>query len=197
VPLNPDRARWQERYAADLDAGRRSPSSWVVERCGALPAGALVADVAAGAGRHAIALAEQGSRVVAVDFVESAVAAARRGHPRVLAAVADAAALPFAPGTFDAVLTVNFLDRALFQTFVALVRPGGWLVVETYTREHLALVASGRARRPRDPAYTLEPGELPRLVAPLTVLAYREGLVRDDAGERCVASVVAVKGEEP
>ena len=55
---------------------------------------------------------------------------------------------------------------------------------------------SGWARRPRDPAYTLAPGELPRLVAPLEVVAYREGLVHDDAGERCVASVVAVKSDE-
>jgi hypothetical protein len=39
----------------------------------------------------------------------------------------------------------------------------------------------------------LEPGELPRLVAPLRVIAGREELVNDDAGERWVASAVAVK----
>ena len=194
--MSPDRTGWEQRYATDHAAGHRAPSAWVVERCAALPAGALVADVAAGTGRHAAAVAGHGSRVIAVDFVEQAVAAARAGDPRVFPLVADATALPFAAGTFDAVLVVNFLDRALFPAFAALLRPGGWLVYETYTREHLALVASGRARRPRDPAYTLEPGELPRLVAPLEVVAYREGLIRDDAAERCVASVVAVKGEE-
>jgi hypothetical protein len=65
------------------------------------------------------------------------------------------------------------------------------LIVETYTVGHRALVDAGRARAPTNPAYMLAPGELPRLVAPLDVVASREGVVRDEAGERHVASVVA------
>ena len=152
----------------------------------------VVVDLACGDGRHVAPLAAAGRRIVGVDFVEVAVrTAARRGAAA--GVVADMAALPFAAGTLDAIVVVNFLDRALFPALVGLLRPGGALVYETYERGHLALVASGRARAPRNPAYVLEPGELPRLVRPLAVVARREGLVNDDAGERCVSSVVAVR----
>jgi len=200
LPPDPtDRERWQTRYAGVTPetAESRAPSAWVLAQCLALvPADAVVVDVAAGLGRHAVALAERGRRVVALDFVEDAVVVARRRATwgvsgEVWALVADASALPFADGSVDAILTVNFLDRALFPTFARLLRPGGRLVVETYTRRHADLVAEGRARAPRNPAYMLEPGELPRLVAPLRVVAQREALVKDDAGERWVASVVA------
>ena len=43
------------------------------------------------------------------------------------------------------------------------------LVYETFTR---AQAARGH---PKNPAFLLEEGELPRLVAPLEVLAYEEG----------------------
>ena len=186
-----DRQRWAERYATDLRLSR-APSAWVVDHCLALPPDAVVVDLAAGSGRHARALAERGRRVVAVDFVERAVRAAC-ATPGVWGVVADAAGLPFADGSLDAILVVNFLDRALVPTFARLLRPRGVLVAETYTLGHRALVDAGRSRAPTNPAYMLAPGELPRLVAPLEVVAAREGLVRDAAGERYVASVVARK----
>lgn len=158
-----------------------------------LSPGGLVVDLAAGDGRHAGPIAATGRPVVAVDFVESAVQQAMRRHPLVHGVVADAGALPFVPGTLPVLLCVNFLDRALFPRLIALLEPGGTLVYETYTVEHLALVAAGRARAPRNPDYTLRPGELKSLVAPLAIAEYREGLLRDEAGERHVASVVARK----
>lgn len=155
-----------------------------------VPAGALVLDLAAGAGRHARAIADTGRPVVAVDFVEAAVRRAVRGSPLVEGVVADTVALPFLPGTLPAIVCVNFLDRALFPRLIGLLELGGFLVYETYTVEHLSLDA---VRGPRNPDYLLRPGELRTLVAPLTVLEYREGRDRDEAGERHVASVVARK----
>lgn len=156
-----------------------------------LPADLTIVDLAAGTGRHARPIAESGHVVVAVDFVEVAVRAAVAGHPRIHGVVADAGALPFRAGTLDAIVVVNFLDRALFPQLVTLLRPGGYLLYETYTDVHLTLVQRGRARAPRDPRYTLRPGELRALVAPLAVIDYREGLVHDEAGERHCASVIA------
>lgn len=197
--MSDERERWQTRYAGATPetANDRAPSAWVVAQCLALPDEHLFVDVAAGLGRHAVALAERGRRVVALDFVEDAVRVATRRawgvSGEVWGLVADASALPFADGALDAIITVNFLDRALFATFARLLRPGGHLVAETYTRRHADLVAEGRARAPRNSAYMLEPGELPTLVAPLRVIAGREELANDDAGERWVASAVAVK----
>lgn len=154
-----------------------------------LAPGALVLDLAAGPGRHARAIAATGRPVIALDFVEAAVRQAVHRSPLVAGVVADAATLPLFPGMLPAIVCVNFLDRALFPRLIALLELGGFLVYETYTRAHLSLDVSG----PRNPAYLLQPGELETLVAPLRILEYREGLRRDAAGERHVASVLARK----
>lgn len=183
-----DRAHWTEKYAAEI---RESPpSAWVAAHLTGLAADAICLDLASGAGRHAALLAGERRTVVALDFVDAVVrrAAARAG---VAGVVAEAGALPFGAATFDLVVVVNFLDRSLFTTFAELLRPGGRLIVETFTLENLQRIPAGRRRGPSNPAFLLEPGELPRLVAPLRVVAAREGLVCDAAGERWTAGIVA------
>jgi SAM-dependent methyltransferase len=193
-----DRDHWEAYYAARGELSPGAPSAWVVEQTRRLLPGALVLDLAAGRGRHALALAACGYRVVAIDVVERAVAAMVAGARTVgartvgarapLGVVADVGALPVRAGAADAVLCVNFLDRALFSAFAELLRPGGWLIVETFTERQREL-----GRGPRSAAHLLASGELRSLVRPLAVIAEREGLVRDDAGERHVAGVVAEK----
>ena len=149
----------------------------------------MILELAAGHGRHAVPLAEAGRVVIAVDIVEIAVAAARRHTLGTLTAVvADVGALPVRERSVDAVLCVNYLDRTLFPQLGRLLHPGGRLIIETFTVAQRTL---GRGPRNRD--YMLEPGELPRLVGPLEVIESAEGLVRDDAGERYVAGLVAVR----
>ena len=63
---------------------------------------------------------------------------------------------------WELVLVFNFLWRPLFPRLVEALRPGGILLCESFTREHA--LAYGR---PANPDHVLEPGELPRLVAPL------------------------------
>lgn len=187
------RADWEARYAERGNELDRAPSSWVIERCLTLPPHSLIVDVAGGTGRHAAALAEQGRTVVVVDFVQRAVAAAIARHQRIAGVVADAGALPFRAESFDAIVCVSFLDRSLFEVFARLLRPGGTLVYETFMHAHLDVVARGRARGPRNPAYLLLPNELPALVSPLVVQEHTEGLIVDAAGERHVARVMALK----
>ncbi len=158
-----------------------------------LPRDALVLDVAGGTGRHAEPIARGGRTVILVDFVHRAVAAAAARHERILGVVADANALPFGREAFHAIVCVSFLDRSLFKAFAEMLKPGGVLVYETFTRGHLDVVAGGRAHGPRNAAYLLEAGELPTLVTPLIVQEREEGLVVDDAGERHVARVMALK----
>ena len=155
----------------------------------ALPSGSIILDLAAGRGRHAVPLAAAGRRVIAVDIAEPAIVAARRAGGALDGVVADVTALPFREGAADAVLCVSFLDRSLVAHIRRVLRRGGRLIIETFTRAQLSL-----NRGPRDPAFLLEPGELRSLVTPLRVIESREGLVHDAAGERYVASVVAVNG---
>ncbi len=186
------RADWNTRYAAQR-VDEKSPSRWIVQQYRALASASLVCDIAGGAGRHAAPLVAQGHRVVLLDFAETAVRDALR-HSRVTyTVVADARALPLRDGGFDAVVVTNFLDRDLIPAFIALLKPGGRLLYETYTTEHVTLVAAGLARAPRSACFLLKPGELRALVSPLTIVDYREGEIVDEAGRRACASVHAIR----
>ena len=188
-----DRAHWEARYAERGPERDRVPSPWVIRRCLALSPGALIVDVAGGSGRHAVPLAQAGRTVVLVDFIVSALEAARERQPTILTVAADIRMLPLAPESVDAVVCVSFLDRTVFGSLAKVLRPGGSLVYETFVQRHLELVAARRAHGPRNPAFLLEPGELRGLAAPLVVREYEEGLVDDAAGVRHVAQLVAVK----
>jgi SAM-dependent methyltransferase len=184
-----ERSRWDAYYSENADRSPGAPSGWVLERALSLPAGGLVLDLASGRGRHAIPLVRAGRRVVALDIAVGAVRAVARAGAH--AVVADAAAMPLGEEVVDAILCVNFLDRALFMRLAALLRPGGSLIVETFTVDQRKL-----GRGPTSGAHLLEPLELPRLVAPLEVIESFEGLVDEgiEGGERYVARVLAVKG---
>lgn len=188
-----ERDEWAAKYRERGKEPDHAASRWVIERCATLPDNALILDLAGGTGRHADPIARGGRTVVVMDFIQRAVAAAAARNDRILGVVADASALPFRPDSFDAIVCVSFLDRSVFPLFVTLLRAGGTLVYETFTREHLDVVARGHARGPRSLEYLLSPGELRTLVVPLEVREYDERLIIDDAGERHVARVVATK----
>jgi len=167
--------------------GVAPPATWLTQHAHLLPAAGEALDVACGRGRHALWLATRGLTVHAIDRSAEAVAAldalARQHHLPVRARVSDLeTGTPDLPrSAFDLVVVVHYLHRPLFPALVAAVRPGGLLVYETFTR---AQAARGK---PTNPAFLLEPGELVDLVAPLDVIAHREGTFDG----RDVASVVA------
>ncbi|HSJ97425.1 MAG TPA: class I SAM-dependent methyltransferase [Myxococcota bacterium] len=178
-----------------MPAGADAPSPFVLAQEAALRAAARhgsVLDLACGRGRHARLLAGWGLRVVALDRDRQALAglaaAARAGNLPIAPLRADAEApcgLPLRPGAFGAVLVTRFLFRPLAPALAALLRPGGLLLYETFTSRQRDL---GQA--PRNPAFLLEPGELPRLFPALQVLASHEGL-REGPFPEWVASLAA------
>jgi len=77
VDRQPWNERWDERYgAAEFDPAR-PPSQVVAAELGDLPPGRAL-DLAAGAGRHTVWLAERGWRVTAVDFSRVGLARGRQ-----------------------------------------------------------------------------------------------------------------------
>jgi demethylmenaquinone methyltransferase/2-methoxy-6-polyprenyl-1,4-benzoquinol methylase len=91
-------------------------------------------DLAAGTGVSAAELARSGAYVVGADLSLGMLRSGRRTRPEVPLLAADALALPFADGTFDAV-TISFGLRNVVNTNAALrelyrvTRSGGRLVV--------------------------------------------------------------------
>jgi ubiquinone/menaquinone biosynthesis C-methylase UbiE/uncharacterized protein YbaR (Trm112 family) len=99
--------------------------------------GKLVLDVGAGSGRHSFQAHAAGARVVAVDLGDSIDVARANLPPEVLTVQCDAERLPFAPQTFDLVMSIGVLhhlpdtERAL-RGLPRFVRPGGRLHVYLY-----------------------------------------------------------------
>jgi demethylmenaquinone methyltransferase / 2-methoxy-6-polyprenyl-1,4-benzoquinol methylase len=96
--------------------------------------GSRALDVATGTGDLAIELARRGADVVGSDFSEGMLSRARAKAPGIAWEQADALALPYEDGTFDAA-TVGFgarnfgdLARGLAE-MARVVRPGGRVVV--------------------------------------------------------------------
>jgi SAM-dependent methyltransferase len=71
------RERWDEKWRERGTEARTEPSRFLVEELSGVPAGRAL-DLACGAGRNAIWLAERGWRVTGVDYSEVALAEARR-----------------------------------------------------------------------------------------------------------------------
>lgn len=182
----PQRAEWDERHRGK-HAGDAEPFlTAMLER---IPRG-VVLDVAAGRGRNALALAHSGTRVVAVDYSAEAMrllaATARDARLAIWPMVSNLDSFHLKDESFDAIVNINFLDRALFPKLERALRPGGVLLADTFLIDQAAL------GHPRDPRFLLGHGELRALAGGLEVEEYREGPVVYPNGERAFrASMLA------
>jgi SAM-dependent methyltransferase len=155
-----DATYWDERYAKhDGERHEHSlaggPDPTLVEVVSALPPGRAL-DVAAGLGRHALWLAEQGWDVTAVDFSAVAIDAGRAheepGHTPIEWVVADAREWEPAPGRapYDVVLCSFFhLEDEVYGRVRQWLAPGGRLVVLGHALRNLTDGVGG----PTNPAY--------------------------------------------
>lgn len=147
-----------------------TPSAWVRRWAALIPAAGRVLDLACGAGRHAIFLAERGCRVDAVDLDLEASAPVRasagvtwRQHDL------EQDDWPFAPASYAGVVVSNYLHRPLFPHLLEVLLPGGVLIYETFA------LGQERYGRPRNPAHLLLPGELLEFArGRLRVVAYED-----------------------
>ena len=88
-------------------------------RAVAAQTGERILDIAAGTGTSSAALARSGADVVAADFSAGMIEVGRHKHPNLTFVEADAMALPFEDGEFDAV-TISFGLRNIEDPKLAL-----------------------------------------------------------------------------
>jgi SAM-dependent methyltransferase len=167
-----DRDKWDARYR-ERGAESSAPAAFLTSLAELLPRRGRALDVAGGAGRHAVWLAQRGLEVTLVDVSREglalAEAAARAAGVTLSLQTADLEVEPLPPGPFDLVVSYYFLRRELFAAFPGVLAPGGLLVFVQPTRANLQ-----RHARPPAP-FLLEDGELPGLVRGLEVVHHEEG----------------------
>lgn len=157
-----DRRRWEDKYR---DHSRAAPlhcrdSLDSLDSMDWLPTpgtSAIAVDIACGSGRHIDALLSAGYRVVAADIARTALIKLAQHHrrERVWPLQVDLDDWPFAAGVFDLIVQCDFLDRRIFPPLRESLRPGGYLLIDTFCTTTAAIHAG-----PRNPAFRLRPGEL-------------------------------------
>lgn len=183
------RQRWDDRYAAFLPQERQEPTPFVAACLPKLPQHGWALDVAAGAGRHSLALARHGLQVDAVDISSQGL---RLAQQRAIKAgltirfiLADLERLWLPRRNYDVILVSFFLYRPLFPLIKTRLQPGGWLVYETLTAEQ----KFRSNRQPTRPDFLLRPGELRAAFADFEILFYAEV----DHDQRATAQLLARK----
>ena len=153
-----------------------------------------VVELACGRGRNALALAAGGIPVVGIDRDPEALAglraAARERRLPVSGLRADLETphgIPLRAGSCAAILVFRFLFRPLARAIEAALAPGGLLLYETFTIHQRSL-----SQGPRNPAFLLQPDELPTLFPQLDVAHHWEGR-SDEARPAAVARLAARK----
>jgi tellurite methyltransferase len=174
----PEHVSWNAHHSGRT-AG--DPEPFVVEMLALMPRG-LALDVAAGRGRHSLALARAGMKVLAFDSSEAGVRIIKETaiaeRLPIWPIVADVAGFPARPGRFDVVINVNFLDRGAIPEIKAALRPGGVLLFDTF------LIDQAEIGQPSNPDYLLGHWELRDLLVGMELLRYREGLIVYGDGSR-------------
>ncbi len=174
------RSSWNARYRERT--APMEPSAFVrVEVAPLLYSPGRALDVAGGAGRHAVWLAQREWQATMVDTSEVAIEiAAKRA---VSAGVdidlvhADLTTDDLPAGPWDLVLIVHYLQRDLFPSVIDRLGPGGLLAFSVATVRNLE-----RHERPARP-FVLDVGEAPSLVDGLEILHYGEGWSVEDRHE--------------
>ena len=169
--------------------GQGLPSEWLLRWQHLLPDNAHVLDVACGAGRHTRHLLSLGHQVTAVDRDAQALAHLQDTTATCLLADLEQGDWPFEAHAFDAVVVTNYLWRPVFAHIISSLKPGGFLVFETFA------IGQETIGKPSRAAFLLAPGEALHLCAPLHVVAFENGFepATPESAPRYVQRIVATK----
>jgi 2-polyprenyl-3-methyl-5-hydroxy-6-metoxy-1,4-benzoquinol methylase len=188
-----DRARWDEKHAAEH--ATQKPSSFLKAifetESWLLPKGRAL-DIATGKGCNAIFLAERGFQVVGIDISPVGLAMAHRASQEKSLAIdwqeADLERVELPKGDYDLVVNLNYLQRSLLPQIKKTLKPGGWVIFETY------LIDQSKIGHPISPDYLLLQNELLDVFRDFRVLYYREGKFLQSGKSEFRAGLLAQKG---
>ncbi len=187
-----EKERWDSKHTAEHEPGEPAAflrqifqtGPWEIQ-----PGRAL--DIATGKGRNALFLAEKGFTVDAIDISEVGLQQAQRQAEKQGLTLnliqADFASFEFPDSAYDLILNINFLLRSLVPKIQNALRPGGYIIFDTY------LIDQQDLGHPRNPAYLLNHNELLDLFRGFRILCYQEGKFFADGKESFRAELLGQK----
>ena len=190
---------WGEKIPGLLVSGAKSKSLWspnslLVEFVNTLSIDAkalrpTAIDLGCGGGRDAVFLAKQGWKVTAIDNESRVIKRAKQLASRAGSSVKFRCCDLKKSGcltedTFDLVMVMRFLNRDLFEPIKQMIKPGGWIVFQTFT-EGVENFGS-----PKNPNFILKPNELSQVFEDFKIITDRMDELPDG---RPVASFIAQK----
>lgn len=166
IRLHPDALKWNGRYQQEGDKWQKSrPRQLLIDFADRLPPPGLALDAAAGVCIHGLYLVERGWHVIGLDISEVGLRLAREQavarQVRLETAVFDLKTPWLPANSFDVILNFRFLERGTFSVYRQALKPGGWLLFETFVRPE---------RDVADPSYFLDPGELAAAFADFEII---------------------------
>jgi tellurite methyltransferase len=183
-------ADWDERYKSGFTDHHAEPHGLVARFYRAVPKGRVL-DVAMGAGRDGLFLAQRGYEVYGLERSIEAIKLARRGSledgVRLFPIQGDAAALPFKKESMEGIIVFYFFLRESFGDLLRALKRGGTLIYETFLKRQ------NEIDRYRNPDFLLGDGELIEICGSLDLLHYEEGVRWHNGKQRAVAQFVGRK----
>ena len=162
---------WTSRYLAGWGSDKE-PAGFLVASQSHLPREGRALDVAGGAGRHAVWLAQRGLDTTLVDFVEAGLDLARQRAAKSgvqIETICRNLEVEGPPdGPWDVIVVYHFLERSIMAALASSLAPGGVLLYCQPTVANLA-----RNERPKR-QFLLDSDELPALLPELEIVEYHE-----------------------
>jgi SAM-dependent methyltransferase len=187
-----DQERWDRQYAERAASERPAAFLQRILDSGhwEIPTGRAL-EIACGSGRNALFLAARGFQVDAVDIspigLDQAAARAREMSLSISWQRADLQSVALPEAVYDLVVDINYLQRSLIPGLQASLKPGGWIVFETF------LIDQQTIGHPKNPDYLLAHNELLGWFRGFRVRYYREGKTAEDGEAAFRAGLLAQK----
>ncbi|MCP3673929.1 MAG: methyltransferase domain-containing protein [Gammaproteobacteria bacterium] len=190
---------WQQAAEEQIvEQGRLSVPLWranpllteVISQVEKIVSGRIAVDLACGAGRDSVYLAQRGWQVTSIDnktdTLKRCKQLARANQVDVDTKLIDLEAeeKPLNHLSADLVLIMRYLHRPLFSAIDELIKSKGAIIYSTF------MVGSEKYGSPKNPNYLLKPGELAKIFASYEVVIDEQ---RELADGRPVAIFVAIK----
>lgn len=147
---SPDMVAWYSRRMIENTGTNRLKNQVEVDLCAKYAVGRDILDVGIGTGRASLPLARRGFNLTGVDSSQAMLDECRRlaAETPVLLIAGDVSHLPVQGGQYDTLLSLNVMThfphwQDVMAEWKGVVRPGGRIVFDIYSLDHLSYV-SGR-----------------------------------------------------